>query len=292
MKKAYKFIKTKFALLFVVLILLIIVLTLGFIDSWKWKEYTSGLLTEIIGIIITVIFVDVMFNRSQERNARELERKKILRICRLIDLYLPRYITFFNQLTNHPGNIFDCKICELGNTQGILIHTDTNCMSIMNNDQNMFYKTDENIDYIHFSNLYDSSRLFIAGGFLLNIDCFYNIEKRIKEAFIRLLTEVNFEYYRDMEKIVLEFLDTSISNDVSDFIENNKKVAFGFSSNEKELKIKLDTETLVSKTFNESQDFNNTNRGLAPYLMLKTLLNGERKVLNKYIMIIGKLRNE
>jgi len=59
----------------------------------------------------------------------------------------------------------------------------------------------------------------------------------MKKAFIRLLTEVNFEYYKNMEKIVLEYLDTSISNDVSDFIENNKNVVYGDNSNNRKLKV-------------------------------------------------------
>jgi hypothetical protein len=292
MKKIYSFFKNNLALLFVVFILIIIAFIIGFIDGWKWSDYTSGVFTEIIGIIITVIFVDVLFNNSQEKNARELEKKKILRICRLIDLYLERYIIYFNQLTNHPGNIFDCEIMELRNSPGILIHSSNNCMMVMNNNQNMFYKTDEYINYIHFSCLYEFSRLFISGGFRLNIDCFYYFEKRIKKAFIRLLTEVNFEYNKDMEKIVLKYLDTSISNDVSDFIENNKKVVYEDNSKKRKLKIESDTKTLASRNFNESQDFDNSHRGLQPYQMLKTMLNEERDILHQYIKIINKLKNK
>ena len=292
MKKVYLLLKKKFELIFVVAILIIAILILGFIDGWRLSEYISGIMTEIIGIIITVIFVDVLFNKSQERNAREFEKKKILRICRLIDLYLPRYIIYFNQLTNHPSNIFDCEIGELQNSPGFLIHSNNNCMMIMNNDQMMFFKTGEDINYIHFSCLYESSRLFIAGGFRSNIDCFYYFERKIKEAFIRLLTEVNFEYYKDMEKVVLGFLDTSITNDVSDFIENNKKVVYRDKSNNKYLKIKFDTKTLVSKEFNESQDFNGSNKSLQPYQMIKIMLNEERNILHKYILINNKIRSE
>jgi hypothetical protein len=95
-----------------------------------------------------------------------------------------------------------------------------------------------------------------------------------------------------MEKIVLEYLDTSISNDVSDFIENNKSVVYGDNSDNRELKIKSDTKTLASRNFNDSQDFNNSHRGLQPYKILKTMLNEERNILHQYINIINKLKNE
>lgn len=292
MRKIHSFIKKKFALVFVVFILLTIGIVLGFIDGWKWNEYVSGTLTEIIGIVITVIFVDVMFNKSQKKNARELERKKIIRICRLIDLYLLRYIVYFDQLTNHPGDIFDCKISTIGNAQGILIHLDSTCAMMMNNNQNMFYKTNEIINYIHFSCLYEDSHIFIAGGFRLKIDCFYYYEKKIIKALKRLLTEVNFEYYKDIERLVLRFLDVSISNDISDFVEYNRKVVYESQTKERTLKIEDDVKTLVSASFNESQDFNSRHRGLKPYQMLKNMLNEERSILHQYLIEINKLRND
>jgi hypothetical protein len=233
------FLKNNLTLVIVVAALVIFVIILGFIDNWSWKEYVSGIFTECIGIIITVIFVDMMFNRSQENTQRESEKNKILRICRLIELYLLRYIIYFNQLTNHPGDIFDCEIAALGNSPGSICHISGNCEKIMNKNQDMFNKTDVLINYIHFSCLYEDSRLFISGGFRSNIDCFYYIERKLQNAFMRLLTEIDFIYYKEIENIAMEFLSISISNDISDFIEHNKRIVYQQNSKEKNLRSKL-----------------------------------------------------
>lgn len=291
MKKIFSFLKNNSILLFVVLVLVAFLVTLGRIGEWKWQDYVSGLFTEIIGIIITVVFVNVMFDKSQKNTAQEFERKKILRISRLIDLYLPRYTLYFNQLTNHPGSIFDCEIKASGNTQGFVIHSKSECAIIRNNDQKMFFKKDEPINYIHFSCLYEDCRQFIAGGFRSNIDCFYFFEKKLQNAFIRLLTEVNFEYYKDVEKIVIDFVDTSVSNDISDFIEKNKNIICNtLSEVRRRFKIEYDTEVLVSKNFNESQDFENLHNDFKPYQMLKNVLNEERKILHQYLELIEKIK--
>jgi hypothetical protein len=202
-------------------------------DGWKIKEnYTPGIITEIIGIVITVAFVDLLFNQNTNKIEKELERKKIIRICRIINLYLPRYMLHFNQLTNHPTDISDCEILVLSNSEASLRHKGR-CMTAMNKKQNLFSKPDINVNYVNFSCMYEESRLFISGGFRANIDCFYFYEKKIFEAFNRLLTEVDFKYYKEFEKLVSEFITVSISNDISDFIDYNRKVVY---DNGKEIK--------------------------------------------------------
>jgi hypothetical protein len=286
--KIIQWIKSNNIIILISLPLLVIDIILAFLDNWKIKEnYLSGIITEIIGIIITITFVNLLFNQNNEKIEKELERKKIIRICRIVDLYLPRYIMHFNQLTNHPNTIFDCKILELSNSAGSLIH-DGPCSMAMNSNQNLFSKQEINIDYINFSCLYESSRLFISGGFRSNIDCFYYYEKYLLDSFKRLLTEVDFKYYKEFEKLATNFIDISITNDISDFLEYNRKIAYD-TGKERKLKILEDTTILASKDFNKKQDLSNKHRNLFAYGMLKGLLNTERSILNQYILIVKEL---
>ena len=290
MKKIIQLIKSYKITTLITLLLLVLVIVLAFLDNWQIKEYISGIITEIVGIIITIAFVELLFNQSSERTEKDLERKKILRLCRTINHYLPRYIMHFNQLTNHPNSIFDCKVRELSNASGCLIHNG-DCMMAMNTSQNLFNKHEIEINYINFSCLYESSRLFISGGFRANIDCFYYYEKKIFEAFNRLLTEVDFKYYKDFERLVVNFIDNSISNDISDFIEFNSKVVYG-SGTDKRLKIQDDSTILASKDFNENQDWSKKHNNMFPYRMLKDLLNAERKILNEYAYLLSELETQ
>jgi hypothetical protein len=288
MKKILQWIENHKITIVVALLLLIIDIVLAYLDNWKIKEnYIPGSITEIIGIIITVTFVDLIFNQHSEKIEKELERRKIIRICRIIDLYLSRYIMYFDQLTNHPNSILDCKVIEIGNAKGSLIH-DGNCEIAMNTNQNLFSNQTIEINYVNFSCLYESSRVFVSGGFRANIDCFYYYEKKILETFNRLLTEVDFKYYKNFEKLVVCFIDNSIKNDISDFIEYNRNIVCG-SGNDKKLKIQVDATILASRNFNENKDYSDSRNDMMPYRMLKDLLNNERKILNEYVLLVKEL---
>ena len=41
------------------------------------SDYVSGIITEIIGIIITVVFVQLLFSRKNKNDKKELEKKRL-----------------------------------------------------------------------------------------------------------------------------------------------------------------------------------------------------------------------
>lgn len=67
--------------------------------SNRTENILIGLTTNLIGIIITVSFVQNFFNKQDEEEEKKEERKKILRYNKLMEMLIDRYILFFQCTT-------------------------------------------------------------------------------------------------------------------------------------------------------------------------------------------------
>ncbi|MDR0860878.1 MAG: hypothetical protein LBO09_08145 [Candidatus Peribacteria bacterium] len=79
------FIKYKISWIVALILIILIVILKAFFDDCG---LTDGIITEMIGIIVTVLFVEKLFNDSDEKKAKKAEREKILRLYKLINVFL------------------------------------------------------------------------------------------------------------------------------------------------------------------------------------------------------------
>jgi hypothetical protein len=66
-------------MLWIIAVLVAIIFVLHFIFVNDFNEYPSGIVTEFIGIIVTVIFVQYIFDRNTVEKEKTAERAQIIR---------------------------------------------------------------------------------------------------------------------------------------------------------------------------------------------------------------------
>lgn len=87
MKKFIKFICNPTFYISIVLLLIALLLSI----FWKNNEYCANAITEIIGIVITLAFVDVLLKRKNKQYQKEKKKKELLRLHNIFNIYVMQY---------------------------------------------------------------------------------------------------------------------------------------------------------------------------------------------------------
>ena len=65
----------------------------------NFENILIGIGTNILGIIVTISFVQHIFDKQSEKNEKELEREKIIRFSQIMSFRLEKYFQVFAQIT-------------------------------------------------------------------------------------------------------------------------------------------------------------------------------------------------
>lgn len=153
-----------------------------------------GIGTNIFGIIVTISFVQHIFDKQNEAKEKELEREKIIRFSQIMSFRLEKYFCVFAQITT--------PLSEYS--------------KIENKNVNFNFKFEDMKD-LHFPCLLMSELQESA------ISVFYSEEKKIKEYMFRMLENIEFKYYKNIQQLLLAFIKQSEASDVSNAILNIEK---------------------------------------------------------------------
>ena len=94
----------KYPVLIAIFLLIILFIILCFCNQWQntiWTNLLDGLPTETIGILITLIFVQLLFDRYNANLQKEEEKKKILRFHKIVNMDIEKYELFLSNMISN-----------------------------------------------------------------------------------------------------------------------------------------------------------------------------------------------
>ena len=236
-----------------VIIGMVIVLHIAFVRNFC--EYPAGIITECIGILVTVIFVQVIFDKKGKNDTRIKERNDILHVDKLLSIYFIRY-----------NKCFDRLISQTGNT----------------------VKKD-NFEYKDLANIYASASSGQDGLFRPAVECFFEIEQRIVSFLEQTLATKSFEFYPQIQRLFEDFICTHIYADVSSFILETANLHIG---NEE---VRKHDVKMIAESTQETYEFYKAKSSLnvhTPYIILFQLLKEERRIYLEYLREVQKIISE
>lgn len=164
------------------------------------KDLLLGLSTNLLGIIVTVSFVQFFINRQNTRNEKEEETTKIKRFNKYTDMLIKRYQKLFYALTTR-----------------IQDRTEIDIDSIFDRH----FKFSDMAD-MYRPSLYQNEALLEP-----TVVLFFRVEERLRESFLHMIEGIDFKYHAELYAIIQSFISESISNDLSGVIIGNKTVMMG-----------------------------------------------------------------
>ena len=264
--KLNKWIRSPSRLVAIILALACVIMML--IDCLFFKtephSYLSGSITEVIGIIITVIFVQMLFDRNNERNQRIDEEKKILRANKALSLLIKRYENFLFCMTTdnsklskgHPSFENDYSITDIG-------HCHQPCLLM---------------DYSHSDSC---------------VSLFFRNERELRNMFISMTQNIEFSFHSEVSDLILNYIEDSYNFDSSDAILSNEKLYVCLNTPEQKPMASMIRDGLKSdgqKYFEGlSTGESKVSNIMYPYVRLYILTQRQRDILTKYRNYIKKL---
>ena len=198
MKKLFLWFKTSAGKITIILLVFAILLIgISFLPFFKLSSHLRnnfeniliGIGTNVLGIIVTVSFVQHIFDKQSEKKDKEYERKKIIRFSQIMSFRLEKYFKVFAQITT-PLNIYS-------------------------------QQPDKPINYdFKFEDMKDLyfPCLLMCEEQKSSISVFYSEEKKIKDYMLRMLENIEFKHYLIIQELLLAFVKHSEAYDVSNAI--------------------------------------------------------------------------
>ncbi|TLD82659.1 hypothetical protein LS70_006725 [Helicobacter sp. MIT 11-5569] len=259
--KTKKWIKSAAGVVSVVLFITsIILLAITWSDYGNFSERVAtninnilfGLATNLLGIIVTVSFVQYFIDRQSEKDKHRKENLKIKRYDRIMRVLLERYLMYFKCLTTP---------IEIRNKNDPLRMLDQ-------------FKFEDMCD------LYRSSLYICEGLFESSIELFYESEEILRNYMVKMIQNINFKYNEQLKEIIMDFVEKSIEYDVRGAVLRNMTTYCGEKRN---------SETIMEYIKDTSQDWiGKEQRGklnsniMLPYTRLYKLLKIEIELIKGY----------
>ena len=242
-----------------------------FFVNTLWQSIFISISINIFTSLLVLTFVDRIIDsqhkREDEQKSKAIERGKILRIHKLVQQLLPNYIVEFNQITIPLKQ----RTGENGKYLPIDCHNFNSDFSIK--------------DLIDF----DTIDITVNGSFDEKaITSFQRIQDIVIEKLERMITEIEFYYYKDLEQSIVTVINSSrIANGIKQL------ELFSFKANAKIAKcIK---EMIQKYNGNPIEDYMTgkfSGNALLHIINLYVYLINMRNCVNSYMAEIKKIENE
>lgn len=168
----------------VIIEIIIAIFNICFLET-EISDYTTGTFTEIIGMLITIIFIENLLNYSKEKESINEEKDKIIRMNNVLQMMIERYkILFYSVATPR----------ERQNYEDTIQMPEDFKMS----DMKDLFKCPLDTRY----------------GFIeSSVVDFLQIEEEIREYIIDTLRTIDFKYNKNIKEILMNFVKESIYYD-------------------------------------------------------------------------------
>jgi len=250
-------------LLCISIILLIIACSLWGIENERIanniKDILFGFSTNLLGIIVTVSFVQFFIDKQDEKQTHANEVALIKRYDRFMTVLIKRYLMFYH-----------CVITPINKRKY---------------ENPMELKT--NFDFEDMCDLYEQSLYICEGMYEPSIVLFYKAERMLCDYMIDMVENIDFKFNEELLKILTEFIESSIGYDIRGAILGNINERSG---NEKLTKI---IGELIKDSSNEwvKKGKQGELKGniMLPYVQLYELLKIEIELLIRYKKYVDEL---
>lgn len=231
-------------------------------DANNINNILFGLGTNLIGIIVTVSFVQYFLDRQNEKEARQCELRKILFFDRAMQILIQNYIIYFNMITtpsDSPNGISDSEM-------------------------------NQKISFADLKDLYHQSLLIRDRGYKPAIEAFYEAEAELQKNCREVASQIDFKYYPDILNDMTQFAETSLRYNVRDVILGNIQMRLGERKCIDVVKEYIADETHDwVKALHEGKISGNI---MTPYVLLFDMLNCEKACIESYQAHIASLKKE
>lgn len=228
--------------------------------AYNTNNILFGISTNLLGIIVTVSFVQFFLDKQNDKQEEQKEIAQILRYNRLATLLIDRYLMYFFCITT-PINERKAK-------------------------DPLEIRDDFNFDDM--CDLYEKSMYLCEGVFEPSVVLFYKSEEILREYFIDMIENIDFKYNDRLLQIIMYFVESSLESDVRGVVLSNINTTVGKESITKEIKeyIKDSSYQWVEKA--EKGELNSNM--MYPYVILFQLLKTEIDLLKQYKEYISNLK--
>lgn len=257
----------KISIFLMIMSIIILALACSFWGNFTEKTASNinnilfGLGTNLLGIIVTVSFVQFFLDKQNEKVEYAYEREKILRFDRIMQILIQYYIMYFNTITtpmSQRGSVSPTEIKQ------------------------QFSFTD-------MKDLYSQSLFLRNKGYEPAITAFYDAELELRKYCTEFASQVDFKYNQDILNDLTQFVEVSLSYDVRNAVLGNMTMKLGEKTYIEVIQDFIgDSEhDWVSEIHNK----NNSNM-MAPYVCLFEMLNLQKTLIAQYISHIQALKAE
>lgn len=251
--------------------LLITSIILLIIACSSWGNFTDrtanninnilfGMATNLLGIIVTVSFVQFFIDKQNHDVEKQNEREEILRYNKVLSIFIEQYTLYYRCITTP-----------------LLENKRTN------------YKLNKDFTFRDMGDLYAQNGYMTEGLFEPAISVFYRFEDKIREYMMSMLNNISFKYYIEIENILEEFVEKSFSLDTRGNILGNISAMLG-----EEKVIDIISKNIKDTTYDWIEIISHSKNAniMAPYVQLYFLLKEEADLLIKYKKEVNKLIKE
>lgn len=218
-----------------------------------------GLATNLLGIIVTVSFVQHFIDRQNEKNEYREENLKIKRYDRFMSVLLTRYLMYFNCVTT----------------------------PMEKRSENNPLRLSSQFEFKDMCDLHKQSLYTCEGIFESSIELFYKSEEILRNYMIEMIQNIDFKYNEQLKEIIMEFVEKSIEYDMRGAVLGNMTTHSGG---------KQMTETIMEYIKEPSYDWvGKGQRGelnsnmMLPYVQLFNLLKIEIELIGSYKNYIANI---
>lgn len=161
----------------------------------NFSGYLCNLAVEFIGVIITLVVIQKVLDKHNEKKEKQAERKNILQRNEILAIYIELYQRFFYCVVTH----FDD-----------------------NRDENIVFPITFTIKDM-LQDLYKPSRDVRVALRRPSIELFFIHEENLRKAFISTINSIEFKHYPQIKELMLEYIKNSVRYNARDFIVNEKQ---------------------------------------------------------------------
>lgn len=229
------------------------------------NSFLVGVATNFLGIVVTVSFVQYFIDKQDKEQEKREESNKILRYHRYMQALIRRYQMFYLSVTTRLENRNEMVSLE--------------CVF------------DRQFKLSDMADLYKPS-LYLAEGFSdSSIELFYKAEHEMKEYMLRMLENIDFKYYPDLARLLLDFTVKSTDSDVSgQILERAKMKRFTSRDTAIEIVEKMmeDQSTDWVEEYRQGRLRGNV---ILPYVILYDTIQDQARLIKEYIGCIKKMES-
>lgn len=218
-----------------------------------------GLATNLLGIIVTVSFVQHFIDRQNEKEDYREENLKIKRYDRFMKVLITRYLMYFNCVT----------------------------VPIEKRGEDSPLRVSSQFEFEDMCDLHEQSLYTCEGTFESSIELFYKSEEKLRNYMIEMIQNIDFKYNKKLKEIIMQFVEESIEYDMRGAILGNIKTHSGG---------KQMTKTIMEYIKDTSHDWVGkgqrgelTSNIMLPYVQLYMLLKNEIELIREYKNYIANI---